>query len=238
MAIIIPPQVCDRPQEMDLYANFLWLKYFFGNGCVFNYNHYQLSQKTGKSNRFIKRTVEYSLKKGWCFFYGKNLIFKNRHKQGFSKFKKTFKIKGTTIPEIKLELRKFIIENKLARCAYVNKIRSDKKLPKKLTDLKNAIKRERKINWRSLKGEMNYKLQISYKGIGKALNCGQSQAFKVVKKLCDAGKLRKKRNYTVLYTDVSKGFFNSFIQGIQTKNRYYFKGGSIFRVEMNSYSTI
>lgn len=168
--------------------------------------------------------------------HGDNLIFKNRHKQNFSKFKNEFIVKGETIPEIKLELKRLAITNKLRRCAYVNKIRSDKQFPKKLTDLKNAIKRERKVSYRSFKGEMNDKLQISYKGIGKVLGCGEAMAFRTIDKLCKNRQIKKQRNSTILYERVTLDFFKCFIQGIQTSSRYFFKKGNIYRTEMNSYS--
>lgn len=238
--ITLPPNIdelCSNQNAIDIYANFLFLKYFFQNGCIYNYNHHQLALKTGKSFRFIKRTVEHAIKKNWCYFHHKNLIFANRKNQSWGTFKNTTVITKGSIAHIKLQLRKIIIDNKISRCKYVHKLRSDRNNPQAAKQLKCTIKKLAKLK-KAYTGEMNPNVNLSYNKLSQIFNCSPSNAFKIVKKLCENNMLVKHNVNKSIYTNVSLGFFKSFISTVDFKSKFFFKNRVIYEICANEYQTM
>lgn len=173
--------------ELLLFSKFVYFKYLYGNGVIYNYSP-SAEKRSGFSTNTVRSLCNKFISRGWCQLRQGHLIFTPFHAiLDQDRIRKTIRL---AIPKDKFNyktilqaLQYYVIRTKIKQIRYAVHCKCDRVNPKKLLKLQTS----------SIESAANKRTQLSYSAISQMFSCSLSHAKKIVDQLILNGWLKREK---------------------------------------------
>lgn len=235
------------------FAAFLKLKNKCINSRVYNYTGSRIAELLGVSRQTADRYLKVFLNQGWSTVDESHLVLSKVSKilkpyidqdpKSFNRDANVYlKVRGVNLKELIIKLKYLIIKQKELNKNFLLELRRD------LSNVKGAVeyrKLKRKADKYKLDGykgesigEIDYRLQISFKGLSELLGCSVGSAYNLLKKMSSKELLRKYTRREVLLKNVPSGIWESLLQYKAEYKKCFYSHGNVIRNHSNKYALI
>jgi Mn-dependent DtxR family transcriptional regulator len=235
--------------NLKLLAVFLRLKSVYSNSCIYNVTDSKLAAILKVSRQTANRLRNRLERLGWVKYHGGNLMllkvteisheYIQKDVEGFSRKANVYlEVKSKQVKDIETYLRYLIIKQKEINKNYLLELRQDLSNPKSVKQFKKLSERCKKLGITALKGEIDYRLQISYKGLAKLLNCSVGSAYNYLRNLARKEVLKVYTKKEVLKSNVQEHIWNDFLSYQDVYKNCFYSYGYIIRNHCNLYNLL
>lgn len=232
------------------FSAFLILKKEFMTSAIYNATDGRLAQILGVSRQTAMRYKKTFRKHGWITEHSNGTIVFNKvtkickqyiGEEGYSNEANVYiKVKGVPLKELIIKLKYLIIKQKEINTHYILELRRVLKNTNNTEELKAAKTELRKLGWSSdaPSGEIDYRLQISFKGLSKLLCCSVGSAYNLIRKMSRRSLLRIYRRKKIIATRVHRTLWEDVLSKQEEFSKCICIGGNIIRIHCNKYNLI
>lgn len=222
------------------------------NSSIFEATDSKLSQILGVSRQTAGRYKKVFEREGWIIKHSNGTIAFNKvskvlsvyiddDRGSYSKRANLYlKVKGVRLKDLIIKLKYLIVKQKEINTHYVLELRRDLHNLKSKRELKSIMKKFDGLRWKPipLSGEIDYRLQISYNGLSKLLDCSVGSAYNLIKKMRSNGLLEKYKRQEVMAKGVPAHVWETILQYRKEYSKCFYAYGNIIRNHCNKYNLI
>ena len=232
------------------FSAFLILKKEFMTSAIYKATDSRLAQILGVSRQTAMRYKKVFRREGWITEHANGTIVFNKVTKVCKKYigddgycadaNVYVKVKGIKLKELIIKLKFLIIKQKELNTHYVLELRRVLKNAKNTEELKSARAELKKLGYSSEtpSGEIDYRLQISFKGLSKLLNCSVGSAYNLIIKMSRRSLLKIYRNRKIIATRVHRTLWEEVMSKQEEFSKCICIGGNVIRIYSNKYNLI
>ncbi len=233
------------------FAAFLILKNHYKNSCIFNPTDSKLAQVLNVSRQTAMRYRKVFESQKWISYRDGNMILKKiksitsvRGKEEEVKIASAanvyLKVGGVPLKELVIKLKYLIIKQKEINRDYLLKLRQDLYKVEGVRELKKLKYKLKKynVNMDEPNGEIDYRLQISYKKLSKLLNCSIGSAYNIVKSMCKKEFLKAYKRREILLSGIPDYVWETVLRFKKEYTKCFYSNGFVIRNHSNKYYLI
>lgn len=235
--------------NLKLLAVFLRLKSVYSNSCIYNVTDSKLAGILKVSRQTANRLRNKLERLGWVKYHGNNLmllkvteiskVYIDNCPEKFSRKANVYlEVKSKQVKDIETYLRYLIIKQKEINKNYLLELRQDLSNPKSVKQFKKLSERCKKYGITALKGEIDYRLQISYKGLAKLLNCSVGSAYNYLRNLARKEVIKIHKKSEVLQKNIQEHIWNDFLSYQDVYKNCFYSYGYIIKNHCNKYNLL
>lgn len=235
--------------NLKLLAVFLRLKSVYSNSCIYNVTDSKLAGILKVSRQTANRLRNKLERLGWVKYHGNNLMllkvteisheYIQKDVEGFSRKANVYlEVKSKQVKDIETYLRYLIIKQKEINKNYLLELRQDLSNPKSVKQFKKLAERCKKLGITALTGEIDYQLQISYKGLAKLLNCSVGSAYNYLRNLARKEVIKVYSKREVLNKNIQEHIWNDFLSYLPIYKNCFYSYGYIIKNHCNKYNLL
>lgn len=235
------------------FAAFLKIKNECVNSRVYNCTGSRIASILGVSRQTADRYMKVFLKEKWVHYVGSMLhlekiktISSKYIEQNPNEFHRKanvyFGVKGAALKELVIKLKYLIIKQKELNTNFLLDLRRDLSNVKGSVEFTRLKRKADKYKLDGYKGEpigaIDYRLQISFKGLSELFGCSVGSAYNLLKKMTRKELLKKYTRREVLLKNVPSGIWESLLQHKAEYKKCFYLHGNVIRNHSNKYAMI
>lgn len=232
------------------FAAFLILKKRYSNSCIFNPTDSKLSAILKVSRQTAMRYRKVFESQEWIKYEHGNMIFKKLTSITNS-VKVDYELKingasnlylpiGDSIKELVIKLKYLIIKQKEINRDYILKLHQDLTTVGSVEEVQKIKKKLKKYvaNPNEEIGEIDYRLQISYKKLSRLLNCSVGSAYNVVKSMCKKEYMKVYSRREILLRGIPDYVWETALKFEEEYTKCFYSNGFVIRIHSNKYNLV
>lgn len=233
------------------FAAFLILKNHYKNSCIFNPTDSKLAQVLNVSRQTAMRYRRVFEAQKWICYRDGNMLLKKVKsitsvcgKENEMKIASAanvyLKIGGVPLKELVIKLKYLIIKQKEINRDYLLKLRQDLCNVEGVRELKKIKYKLKKYNVKEDEqiGEIDYRLQISYKKLSNLLGCSIGSAYNIVKSMCKKEFLKAYKRREILLSGIHDYIWETVLRYKKEYAKCFYANGFVIRNHSNKYYLI
>lgn len=235
--------------NLKLLAVFLRLKSFYSNSCIYNVTDSKLATILNVSRQTANRFRNQLERLGWVNYHGKNLMlckvteiskrYTENSPEKFSRKANVYlEVRSKQVKEIETYLRYLIIKQKEINKNYLLELSQDLSNPKSVKQFKKLSARCKKYGIQAKSGEIDYQLQISYKGLAKLLNCSVGSAYNYLRNLARKELIQISKKKEVLKANIKDYIWQDSLAYLNEYKNCFYSYGYIIKNHCNKYNLL